>query len=65
MTAEDFDKNYVRDISEIVYRSRLGPGGAERMVTDDGDDGSKLRGRAGAYDGLTRDYLRALRKSNG
>lgn len=54
----------VRDISEVVYRQRLEqdcPGNIERMIAKDGDSGQKLRGRAGAYDTLTRAYLKALK----
>lgn len=56
----EFDADYVRDISEAVYRMRLGVGGADRMIEADGDGCKKLRHRARAYDSLTRDYLRAI-----
>lgn len=54
----------IRDISEKVYKIRLvqdsGAGAVERMIADDKDGGKKLRGRAGAYDSLTRAYLQVL-----
>lgn len=59
-----FDPEYIRDISERVYRERLrqesGDGADLRMVEKDKDGGAKLRGRAAIYDGLTRAYLKAL-----
>ena len=61
-----FDPEYIRDISEQVYRAHLehssggGPGAVQRMLDDDADGGKKLRNRAGAYDPLTRAYLDAL-----
>jgi hypothetical protein len=57
------DPEYVRDISERVYRIRLEQdcaGNVERMIAKDEDDGKKLRSRARAYDSLTRVYLEAL-----
>jgi hypothetical protein len=57
-----YDPEFIRNVSELVYRLELGPGGAERMVAKDGDDGSKLRKRAKLYDRLTRTYLRVLRE---
>ena len=56
----EFDPKMVRDISETVYRERLGEGGADRMIEKDADSGEQLRERAGSYDSLTRSYLRAL-----
>jgi hypothetical protein len=58
-----FDPEYIRDISEKTYRLRLeqdSPGNVERMITKDEDQGQKLRNRAGAYDPLTRAYLKVL-----
>lgn len=59
-----FDLNYIRDISEKVYRINLnrdsGEGAPERMIEKDQDNGEKLRNRAGAYDKLTRAYLKVL-----
>lgn len=61
-----FAPSYIRDISEKVYRAKLddmsggGPGASDRMVEKDGDEGQKLRNRAGQYDSLTRFYLDAL-----
>ena len=58
-----FDPEYIRDISEKAYRIRLDQDCAsnvDRMIEKDGDDGQKLRNRAGAYDPLTRAYLKVL-----
>lgn len=55
------DPERIRDISEAVYRERLGDGG-KGMVEADGDGGKKLRARAYAYDGLTRAYLKVLKR---
>ena len=61
---QEFDPQLVADISERVYRRRLndesGPGADERMVAKDDDGGEKLRGRAKAYDPLTRAYMREI-----
>ncbi len=54
----------IRDISVEVYKMRLEQdckGNTERMLKKDNDGGVKLRGRAGAYDSLTRCYLKVLR----
>lgn len=54
---------YIREVSEMVYRIRLEQdcaGNVERMIAKDEDGGEKLRNRAGAYDPLTRAYLQAL-----
>lgn len=58
-----FDPEYIRDLSEQAYRLRLDqdcPGNAVRMIEKDKDEGQKLRNRAGAYDPLTRAYLKVL-----
>lgn len=59
-----FDPEYIRNLSEAVYRRRLiddsGEGADERMIAKDKDSGEKLRGRAAAYDPLTRAYLHAF-----
>jgi hypothetical protein len=58
-----FDPSYIREISEKVYRVRLeqdSPGNVERMIAKDEDNGEKLRNRSGAYDPLTRAYLKVL-----
>ncbi len=60
----EFDNEMVRDLSEKVYRDLFErdnhpPGAVARMLEEDGDGGVKLRERAGAYDRLTRAYLRA------
>jgi hypothetical protein len=70
-----FDPEYVRDISERIYRKKLDTecGKGTAKMTDDmiangekGPDGKtpmSIRARAGAYDKLTRLYLEEL--SNG
>lgn len=60
----EFDAEQVRNISEAVYRDRLGPKDEARMLEQDGDGGKKLRERAGSYDALTRSYLRAINPSS-
>jgi hypothetical protein len=55
-----FDPDYVRDLSEKVYRDRLGADDVVSMIEKDQDGGAKLRARAASYDGLTRAYLKAL-----
>lgn len=58
-----FDPEYIRDLSEEAYRLRLEQdcaGNVERMIEKDEDQGEKLRNRAGAYDPLTRAYLKVL-----
>ena len=58
-----FDPEYIRNISETVYRARLEAacaGDVAKMIEKDEDDGQKLRNRAGQYDPLTRAYLDAL-----
>lgn len=57
---DKFCPSYIRDLSEKVYRSRLGEQGAARMMSDDKDSGEKLRNRASSYDPLTRAYLQAI-----
>lgn len=54
-----FSPEYIRDISERVYRTRLGADAAS-MIAKDKDNGEKLRSRAASYDPLTRAYLAAL-----
>jgi hypothetical protein len=53
------DADRIRDISEAVFRERLGSD-AKSMI---GDDGKKLRARAGAFDSLTRVYLKVLKQA--
>ncbi len=58
-----FDPEYIRDLSERVYRVRLeqdSAGNVNRMIAKDKDCGKKLRARAGSYDPLTRAYLKVL-----
>lgn len=67
----EYSPAFVRAISEKVYRITLSQsaGGldkawkdaaADRMIADDKDGGVKFSGRAGAYDKLTRVYLKVL-----
>lgn len=55
-----FSPDYIRDLSEKVYRSRLGEAEAASMTKKDKDTGQKLRARAGSYDPLTRCFLEAI-----
>ena len=55
----EFDPTMVRDISEIVYRDRMGDKDANELVARVGT--AKFREWAGAFDTLTRAYLRAVR----
>ena len=58
-----FGADYIRDISESVYRIRLEQsceGNVARMIAKDEDGGETLRNRAASYDPLTRAYLKAL-----
>lgn len=61
-----FDPEFIRDISERVYRIKLedsnggGPGAVQRMLEKDDDGGVKLRNRASFYDQVTRAYLEVL-----
>jgi hypothetical protein len=62
----EFDPTAVRDLSEKVYRDLLErdnhpEGAVARMIEKDGDDGKKLRERAGSFDRLSRAYMRAQR----
>lgn len=59
----EFSPERVREVSIAVYKIRLeadSPGAVERMLEKDGDDGKLLSGRAGAYDALSRVYLKLL-----
>jgi hypothetical protein len=58
-----YDPEYIRDLSERVYRLRLeqdSAGNVARMIEKDEDGGEKLRNRAGSYDALTRAYLKVF-----
>lgn len=57
-----FAADYIRDISEKVYRDQLGADDTARMIEKekDKDNGQKLRNRAASYDSLTRSYLETL-----
>jgi hypothetical protein len=56
----------ITDLSVVVYKIRLedatggGEGAVARMLAKDGDGGKKLRGRAEAYDPLSKAYVVAL-----
>lgn len=55
----------ITDISVAVYKVRLNQEhktNVARMLAKDADGGTKLRGRAAAYDPLTRAYLKVLRE---
>jgi hypothetical protein len=60
------DLELITDLSVEVYKLRLehstggGKGAVARMLEKDADDGKKLRGRAEAYNALTRAYLEVL-----
>jgi hypothetical protein len=56
----EFDETLVRNLSEHVYRQRLGEEDTASMLEKDGDGGAKLRERAKCYDAFSRDYLRAF-----
>lgn len=51
---------FIRDLSEKVYRVMLGDDDTKRMIEKDEDGGKKLRSRAGSYDKLSRTYLEML-----
>ena len=54
---------FITDISEAVYRVRLGGSDeAAAMIEKDKDNGVKLRNRAKGYDSMTRDYLTVLKE---
>lgn len=55
---QSFDDTYVRDISEAVYKDRLGPKQTASMLEKDGAE--KLRERAAFYDHTTVATLRAI-----
>lgn len=59
----EFDPERVRDVSEAVYREQLGPKDVASMIEKDGDGGERLRARAGAYDALTKTYMRAIKNA--
>lgn len=55
-----WNPEFIRDLSERVYRNELGEDDTRRMIEKDGDGGKKLRGRAEFYDKLSRVYLEIL-----
>lgn len=55
-----FDAKFVRDVSEQVYRVRLGEKDTAKMIADagGGDKGNaRVRANSGSLDPLTRIYL--------
>jgi hypothetical protein len=55
-----YSDDYVRDISEAVYRIRLGDDAVRRALADPDRGETWLRNGAGSYDVLTRAYLDTL-----
>jgi hypothetical protein len=55
-----WNPEFIRDLSEKVYREHLGPDDVRRMIEQDGDEGQKLRKRSDSYDKLSRTYLGVL-----
>lgn len=55
--AKKYTAEQIRDISEKVYRHRLGKDDVRRMIAKDGDNGEKLRSRCSHYDDLVRDIV--------
>lgn len=53
-----FPPKYVRDVSEKVYRMRLGEKDAEAMIAEKG--ATYFRNAAGSLDTITRCYLDVL-----
>jgi hypothetical protein len=62
---KEFTDDEVRDLSESVYRQRLGDEDTLAMIEKDGDFGHKLRQRAACFDQLSRCYLRAFNELAG
>lgn len=58
---QHFDPEIVRDFAEGLYRNELGEGDTRSMIRKDGDNGEKLRVRAGSYDSYARSFLTVLR----
>ncbi len=58
--AKKYTAEHIRDISEVIYRKRLGPDDVKRMIEKDADGGNKLRARASVYDWLVAEVLEAL-----
>lgn len=59
----EWSMDFVTDLSEAVYRIRLGgEKESEAMIRADKDGGQKLRNRARSYDVMTRAYLTVLRQ---
>lgn len=52
----------ITNMSEALYRLRLGPAEVAAMLLEDQDDGQKIRMRAKSYDSMTRDYLEIIKQ---
>lgn len=59
----DHTAEFVRDVSEAVYRERVGADDIAKMIADPKRGEAFVRRTAGSYDTLTRAYLRTLRVS--
>lgn len=57
----EFDTEFVRDVSEAVYRDRVGSDDITKMLDDPKRGPDYVRRTAGSYDTLTRAYLRTLK----
>lgn len=55
-----WNPEFIRDLSERVYRRELGEDDTRRMIEKDKDNGERLRARAMSYDKLSRAYLDLL-----
>lgn len=61
--APDWTPDEISDLSEAVYRIRLGSAAAVAdMISNDKDNGEKLRRRSRCYDVMTRVYLDVLKQ---
>lgn len=57
MDAAKYTPEQIRDISEKVYRHRLGKEDTSRMLEKDKTRKLQLRDRAGIYDDLVKDII--------
>lgn len=55
--AKKYTPEQIRDISEKVYRHRLGQEDTRRMLEKDKTRKLQLRDRAGIYDDLVKDII--------
>lgn len=61
--APDWTREQISDLSEAVYRIRLGsPAAVADMISNDKDQGQKLRNRSRCYHVMTRAYLDVLKE---